>query len=176
MSRSAPIVVALSWIALAAAPARAQFVSGDLYVTDGLNDKIYRVDPATWNVTTFADAGDGLSYASATLLTPAGTLLCSNWSSDEVLEFDSAGNGTLLYDSSSGLLGPFGENGLALDASGGLYVSDYTAGSIRFFPAGGGSPTTFADTSDGIFEPDGLAFTASGDLLVANRYGYQVLT
>ena len=119
----APIVFACVGIAALAAPVRAQFVDGDLYVSSyasGSASMIYRVDPATWTVTTFADGSDGLIGVSASVLSPAGTLLCSNYASSSVLEFDSAGNGAVLYDVSDGLSGPFGENGRSGEKPGGL--------------------------------------------------------
>jgi sugar lactone lactonase YvrE len=176
MSRIAPIVLAWVGFAALAAPARAQFVDGDLYVGSWLST-IYRVDPATWTVTTFADSSDGLVDVSALEFTPDGTtLLSSDYGAASVFAFDSSGNGTVLHDKNDGLKGPFGENGLAFDASGNLYVSDFVARSIFFFPAGGGAGSVFADTSDGIGNPDGLAFTAIGELLVANRGMQNVLT
>jgi len=174
MSRIAPIVLAVVGFASLAAPARAQFVDGDLYVSS-YSTAIYRVEPGSWNITLFADGMDGLSGVSASVLSPAGTLLCSNHSSSTVLEFDSAGNGAVLYDSSDGLNGPFGESGLVYDANGDLYVSNFGASQILRFPAGGGSSSVFADTADGIVYPDGLAFAANGDLYVANRGTNDVL-
>jgi hypothetical protein len=171
----ASIVFAVVGVASLAAPARAQFVNGDFYVSCD-PDQILRVVPGTWSVSSFADQGDGLQWVSALEFTPDGTtLLCSDYNAVAVFAFDSAGNGTVLHDSSDGLKGPFGENGLAFDVSGNLYVSDYVARSIFFFPAGGGAGSVFADKSDGIINPDGLAFTASGDLLVANRGKFDVL-
>ena len=175
MPRNLPIAVALLAVASLAAPARAQFVPGDLYVSDGWNHHIYRVEPGKWKVTTFADASDGLDGPSGLLFSRQGTLLCSSFYNSEILEFDSQGNGSVLYDSSDGLVGPFGENGLAYDAAGDLYVSDYVAQNILRFPAGGGAATVFADSADGIYYPDGLAFAANGDLYVANRNTYTVL-
>jgi YVTN family beta-propeller protein len=174
MSRIASIVFAVAGFASLAAPARAQFVDGDLYVS-GYGSAIYRVEPGSWNVTLFADGSDGLNGVSASVLSPAGTLLCSNYGNSTVLEFDSAGNGSLLYDSADGLIGPFGESGLAYDANGDLYVSNFGVSQILRFPAGGGSSTVFADSADGIVYPDGLAFAANGDLYVANRSSNNVL-
>lgn len=179
MQRVAPSLLGLFTLASfvsSAPPARAQFVDGDLYVTDHVNFRIYRVEPGTWNVTTFADVNDNLSGPSSLIFSPARTLLCGNFWSAQILEFDAAGNGSLLYDSTSGLSSPFGANGLAFDATGDLYVSDFYLQEIFRFPAGGGSPVDFADASDGIDEPDGLAFAANGDLYVANRNAYTVLT
>jgi sugar lactone lactonase YvrE len=179
MKRFAPSVLGLfafASFASFASPARAQFVDGDLYVTDHVNFKIYRVEPGTWNVTTFADVNDNLSGPTSLIFSPARTLLCGNFWSAQILEFDAAGNGSLLYDSTSGLLSPFGANGLAYDANWNLYVSDFYLKEILCFPAGGGSPVVFADASDGIDEPDGIAFAANGDLYVANRNANTVLT
>jgi sugar lactone lactonase YvrE len=175
MPRNLPIAFALLAVASLTAPARAQFVPGDLYVSDWLGDIVHRIEPGSWNVTTFADSSDGLNGPSATLLTPAGTLLCSSYFTAEIYEFDALGNGSVLYDSSTGLAGPAGENGLAYDAAGDLYVSDYVGFKILRYPAGGGSSTVFADSNDGIVKADGLAFAANGDLYVANRGSSKVL-
>jgi sugar lactone lactonase YvrE len=157
-----------------ATSASGQFIDGDLYVGSYAYNCIYRVD-ASLNVTIFADSGDGLSGPSAVAFTPSDTLLVSSYNGITVHEFDSAGNGSKLYDQSNGLRGPFGENGLAFDAQLNLYVSDFVLHEIFEFPVGGGGPTVFADYGDGIVEPDGLAFASNGDLFVANRAGYDIL-
>ena len=175
MKKYAPFVLVFAASASFAPPALAQFVSGDLYVSDSNGDLVHRIEPGSWNVTTFADSISGFDLPSATLLTPAGTLLCSSYYTAEIYEFDSSGNGSVLYDGSTGLSGPFGENGLAYDAAGDLYVSDYNGQMILRYPAGGGSSTVFADSGDGIAKPDGLAFAANGDLYVANRSTSKVL-
>jgi streptogramin lyase len=157
-----------------ASRANAQFVRGDLYVA-AWPDKIYRVEPGTWNVTLFADSGDRLNGVSAVTFSPSAQLLCSDFQYSEVLAFDAAGNGATLYDASSGVSGPYGENGLAYDAAGNLFVADFSQQQIRLFPAGGGAPSVFADSRDGIVFPDGLAAGANGDLFVANRGAKQVV-
>jgi hypothetical protein len=166
--------IATAVVLFSTAPASGQFVKGDLYVSSSSTSKIYRVDSAL-NVTTFADASDGLNWPSALAFTASDTLLVSNYFGPTVLEFDSAGNGSVLYDKTSGLAGPFGENGLAFDLQGDLFVSDYILREILEFPAGGGGPSDFADAGDGIIHPDGLAYASSGDLLVADRDTYFVL-
>jgi len=172
--RSAFVLAGVVFGAMASPGARAQFVEGDLYV-GSFDDKIYRVDPTTWTVTDFADHADLLNGASAVAFSPAGTLLCSNYYSSEVREFDSNGDGSLLYDATAGVSGPFGENGLAWDAGGDLYVSCFLSNQILRFPANGSGPTVFVDGGDGIVRPDGLAFDANGDLLVANRESFTIL-
>jgi sugar lactone lactonase YvrE len=172
MARLLLFAVALD-LGLAAA-ASGQWVKGDLYVASYPNNCIYRVD-ASLNVTVFADSSDGLNSPSALAFTYSDTLLVSNEFGKTVLEFDSAGNGSVLYDQSSGLFGPFGSNGLAFDSQRNLYVSDWALMEILEFPAGGGAPSNFADWSDGIGEPVGLAFAANGDLFVANYIVKNVL-
>jgi streptogramin lyase len=174
MKRIALSVLGLFVFVSFASTARAQFVDGDLYVSSFSGNVIDRVEPGTWNVTTFTGGSSGINGPSAKLFTPAGTMLCSSYWNDEVVEIDGSGNGTVLYDSSTGLVGPFGENGLAFAANGDLYVSDYYSQQIRRFPVGGGPSSVFANSASGINEPDGLAFASNGDLYVANRYTYEV--
>ena len=151
-----------------ASPARAQFQRGDLYVA-AWPDKIYRVEPGTWTVTPFADASDRLNGVSAITFSPAAQLLCSDFHVGKLLQFDAFGDGSVVFDKSSGLSGPYGESGLAFDASGGLYVADFNLQAIRYFPADGGPASLLAGPAQGIVFPDGLAVAANGDLLVANR-------
>jgi len=74
MKRFAPFVLVFAASASFAPPARAQFVIGDLYVADSNGNLVHRIEPGSWNVTTFADFGDGLNIFFAMLLMPAGTL------------------------------------------------------------------------------------------------------
>ena len=170
-----PIVLVLAGIASFSSPAPAQFVTGDLYISDAWTNHVYRVESGTWTVTTFADFVDTLDGPSALLLSSDRKLLCSNFVDSNVLEFDAAGNVAVRYDEADGLDAPFGMNGLAYDSGGDLYVSDALASTIWRFPAAGGAPTAFADAADGIVMADGIAFAPNGDLYVANRDGYEVL-
>jgi sugar lactone lactonase YvrE len=167
----------VGWIVLCfslASPARAQFMRGDLYVAEW-PDKIVRVVPGSWSVTTFADASDRLNGASAVTFSTAGTLLCGSFHAGKVLEFDASGHRSVRFDSTSGLSGPYGESGMACDANGCLFVADFNDQAIRYFPADGGPSSILADTSQGVVFPDGLALAASGDLFVANRGAKNVL-
>src|SRR5262245_10672327 len=157
-------------IACLSTNAWAQFQEGHIFV-GSFDGVIYEIDPVTFQVTTFADASDGLSGTSAVALTRRGTLLASNYNTSQVIEFDSGGTGTVVLDASDGLSGPFGENGIALDQAGRVYVANYDPQNILQFQSDYTGGTVFADTSDGVIKPDGLAFLASGDLIVANRGG-----
>jgi sugar lactone lactonase YvrE len=157
-----------------ASPAQGQFMRGDLYVASWPS-KIYRVQPGSWSVTLFADAGDRLDGVSAVTFSPDAELRCSSFHDGKLLEFDAFGNGAVFEDPSSGLSGPYGEGGLAYDASGNLFVADFNNQAIRLFPADGGPSSVFADSTQGVVFPDGLAVDAGGNLLVANRGAKNVL-
>ena len=166
---------AVSLFSLAfAAPCSAQFTAGDVYVASWAN-KVFKVDPATWTVTTFADATDGLAGPSALVWNEAtDRLLVSSFSNSKLFSFDSAGTGTTLYTSTNGLSGPFGQNGLLTTVDGDLYLSNFTKQEILFFPVAGGPATVFADKNDGLKHADGLGFDRCKNLWVADRDGYDL--
>jgi hypothetical protein len=157
-----------------ASPARAQFQRGDLYVAEW-PDKIVRVQPGTWSVTPFADAGDRLNGVSAVTFSPSAQLICSDFHVGKLLSFDAFGNASVLHDRSDGLSGPYGESGLAFDASGGLYVADFNLQAIRYFPADGGPASLLADATEGVVFPDGLAVAPNGNVIVGNRNAKNLL-
>ena len=159
-----------------AAPAAAQFVDGHVFVTDWTTSQVYEADPNGWGWTVFADTNDGISGPSAVGFTSAGTMLVANYHTSTVIEFDHLGNGTVVLDANDGLAGPWGENGIAIDAAENIYIANYNASQILRFDKNYQNGIVFADAADGIVQPDGLGFHANGDLYVANRSsGGQVL-
>jgi DNA-binding beta-propeller fold protein YncE len=62
------------------------------------------------------------------------------------------------------------DNGLAIDASGNVYVANVNNGSITEYTPGGGNPGGLTNNvfASGLNSPNGLAFDAYGDLYVAN--------
>lgn len=167
-------ILSCAFAGFASPSASAQFVGGDLYVA-GWYDEIYRVEPGSWNVTKFADAGDGLDGVSAIAFRPSGTLLCSSFFNDRIVEFDDAGNGSVLYDRADGLRGPTGMNGIAYAENGDLYVCNHTGFNILCFPVGGGPAQIVAENKDGLLYPAGIAFAPNGDLFVANENARNIL-
>jgi sugar lactone lactonase YvrE len=90
----------------------------------------------------------------------------SNYGDSTIVRFDSAGNPTLF--SNTGLNGP---NGLALDASGNLFVVNTPAGSIaKYDPMG--NLSLFANS--GLMTPTGAVFDSAGNLYVANYDGQTI--
>jgi DNA-binding beta-propeller fold protein YncE len=59
--------------------------------------------------------------------------LTSNLFSNEVIEFDASGNGTTVLGPGDGLGGPFGENGIAIDRDGQVYVANFNSMEILRF-------------------------------------------
>jgi len=92
---------------------------------------------------------------------------------NQIVEFDSDGRMTVLYDSTDGISGPFGFNNLAYDRQQppNFYVLNAGTGRILRFPPDGGPPTVFADSSDGILGSGSIAFAADGDLYFASSTG-----
>src|SRR5438552_2477226 len=121
---------------------------GNLYIADRGNERIRKVAAATGIITTvagngvFGFAGDGGAATNASLSVPVG---------------------------------------VAVDASGNLYIADHSNNRIRKVTAGTGIITTVAGngnptfagdggaaTSASLFSPDGVALDASGNLYIAD--------
>ena len=92
-------------------------------------------------------------------------MLSSNFGTNEILEFDSSGNGSILYDSSDGISGPYG---LVFDSVGNLIVSQPFSDQVLSIPSNGGAATVLADSGDGLLRPLFLGLNTNGDLLVAD--------
>lgn len=175
--------------------------AGNFFVADRDNHRIRKITPAGV-VTTFAgsgtagftngtgtaasfnqpyalaiDAGDNLYVGdrvnySIRKITPAGVVTTL------------AGNGTAGMIDATGSAARFGEPiGIAVDASGNVYVGDYFNNRIRkISPAG--VVTTFAGSSPGFVDgtgtsaafnnPFGLAFDAAGNLYVADSHNFAI--
>ena len=69
---------------------------------------------------------------------------------DQIVEFDSDGNMTVVLDAGDGITGPGGGNNLAYDVQGNFYVAvSSPRNAVLRFPVGGGPRTVFVDQSDG---------------------------
>jgi sugar lactone lactonase YvrE len=155
--------------------ARGEFVPGHLYVSAfggkpacfefGDPEAIIEIDPGTAEMRVFAHSDDhDMCSVSGLLFTPdGGRLLQLNWWYSQILSFSRDGSSEIYLDTSDGLNGPFGANGLAFDAGGDLYVADWNSRILRF-PADGGPATVFADGQDGLRGGGALDFAPNGDL------------
>ncbi len=162
----------VAWFALAAA-AQAQFTPGDIYVASW-KKTIYKVDPTTWAVSTFADQNDGIDGVSGLLWHPNDELLVLSYYNDTVFSFDAAGVATAKWTAANGMNGPFGQNGLAATIGGVVYLSNWDNREVLDVQVGG-VPTVLADAVDGIVHADGFVPGPCKNLYVANRDGKNVL-
>ncbi len=177
--------------------------SGNLYVADFTNNEIREVTTAGV-VTLLAGSTTGLSGlangtgTAASFNTPAGivydpvsgAIYIADFANNQVRKMTTAGVVTLFAGSATGASGATngtgsaalfnGPNGIAVDASGNVYVADQNNNEIReITPAGvvtlfAGSATGASGTTDGtgsaalFLTPRGLCVDASGNLYVTD--------
>jgi len=180
--------------------------SSNLYVADQANNRVRRVDSETGIISTVAGngtqgySGDGGAAVGATLnapagiaVDPAGNIFIDDNGNNVIRRVDGgthtistyAGNGSTGYSGDGGaatnaaLSGPIG---LAVDASGGLYIADTHNNVIRRVDPSTHIITTFAGTGTAGFSGDGgpaisaflsqpvaLVLDSAGDLYVADQ-------
>ena len=174
--------------------------SGNLYFADTGNQRVRKI--ANGTISTVAGngstgySGDGGSAVSASLNSPsalaldsAGNLYIADYSNNVIRKVSNgvistvAGSGLYAYTGDGGLATAAGLNGpmgLALDASGNLYIADSGNHVVRIVTPGG-VINTFAgdgylgDSGDGglavnaqLASPYGLAVDASGDVYISD--------
>src|SRR5262245_42722870 len=163
-------VVVLVGLLIIASPANAD----SLFVANTTTNQIIKFD-VSGNGVVFADASKGLSSPSGLVFDSNANLYVANNTSNNILKFDPRGNVTIFADASSGLMldaRAGGSIALAVDSGTNLFVGNpgltALSGSIlRFDPLG--NVSVFADASDTVRAPQGLAFDSSGNLYVANQ-------
>ncbi len=181
--------------------------AGNLYIADESNNVIRKVAAGTGVITTTAGngtaghSGDNGPATSAELdnpwgvaVDPAGNVYISD-SYNSVIREVAAGSGVITTIAGNGTPGSIGDNGpatsaqlfypagIALDASGNLYIADYENYRIREVSAITGMITTVAGngqygyTGDGglatsatLGGPYGVAVDAAGNLYIADTY------
>jgi len=172
--------------------------AGNIFIADTGNGRIRRVTGGTISTVagngTFGYNGDNMAATSAELTSPAGVAVDS---ADNIYIADLGNNrvrkvsaGTITMVAGVGALGStsgFGYNGdnipaataelygpwgVALDASGNLYIADTDNNRIR--KVAGGIITTVAGDA-GLYAPSGVALDAAGNLYIADTDNYRLL-
>ncbi len=164
----------------------------NVYVTDLNRDRIYAVDSGG-TVTSFAGTGvrgyfDGPANVSR-FFTPTGiavdgarNVYIADWGNNAIRKYTlTTGAVTTLVAPTAGLNAP---TGIAVDGSGNLYVSDANHVIDRISPTGAmtlvaGLPSTPGNvngtgTRARLAFPEGLAFTANGELLIADVFNHAI--
>jgi sugar lactone lactonase YvrE len=175
--------------------------SGNLFIADAGNSRIGRVDAATGIITTVAGvgaggfSGDGGPATSASLFFPEGVavdalgnLFIADTSNNRVRRVDAATGiiTTVAGDGASGFSGDGGPatsaslnspRGVAVDASGNLFIADFSNDRVRRVDAVTGTITTVAGgvfgdggpaTGASLNRPFEVAADGSGNLLIAD--------
>jgi hypothetical protein len=174
----------------AGAAARGEFVPGHIFVAEGAGsyctqqwlrggtDKIWEIDPVSGEVTLFVELKDEqCSGISGIVFTPDGQgLRARSYIYPQILEFDSAGNVSVVLDAADHVTPTYGANCLAYDANDNFYISgNYVNQVVLRFPVDGGRVTIYANFFDGIENTGAMAFAADGDLYYLNRPGFDIV-
>src|SRR5437879_722733 len=160
--------------------------SGNLYIADYDNHRIRKVAAATGIITTVAGngsatfAGDGgaatgasLNYPTGVALDASGNLYIADFNNHRIREVAAAtgiittvaGNGSGTFAGDGGAAtgaSLYYPTGVALDASGNLYIADEYNHRIRKVAAATGVITTVAGNGSNTFGGDGGAATGAG--------------
>jgi hypothetical protein len=171
----ARFLLTCSVVALLSGSVQAQFQHGAIYLSSNRTNTIECLDRTTGTYTVFADATDGLLNPSGLTFTSWGTLLCVNYGTHQILEFDDQGNVSVFRDASHGLIGPWSYSSLQFDANGDLWIGLFDTGEILRLPADGSTGVIEYGPADGLVIPSSLAFAPDGTLYVANLNSTAVL-
>jgi len=155
----------------------------NLYIADGANNRIRKVDAVTGIITTVAGIGevgyngDNIPATSAKIYSPTdisfdktGNLFIADWSNGRVRKVDTMGIITTF--AGTGVIGTSGDGGpatsatfkgiygLAVDDTGNLFIADWDGGQIRKVNTSG-IISTFAGTGLITYNGDGISANAA---------------
>jgi uncharacterized repeat protein (TIGR03803 family) len=186
-------------------------ISGNTYIAEYSSQRIRKVTAASGIISTLAGngtttwSGDGGAAESSGLNMPygvtldaSGNLYIADQSNQRIRKVSVstgiittvAGNGTAGYSGDGGAAtsaGLYNPSGVAIDASGNIYIADKDNSRIRKVTASNGIITTVAGngsmgfsgdgsaaTSAGLYNPFGIAVDASGNIFIADIYNNRI--
>jgi sugar lactone lactonase YvrE len=176
--------------------------SGNLYVGDMANNRIRKITPAGV-VSTLAGSGaagyaDGTGtsaqfyYPAGIAIDASGNLYVADWAGNRIRKVTSAGvvstlagNGTAGFADGTGTSAQFNNPiGIAIDASGNLYVADEGNNRVRKITSGGVVTTIAGNGTAGYADgvgtfaqfnpPSGITIDGSGNLYVTDQNNYRI--
>jgi sugar lactone lactonase YvrE len=175
--------------------------TGNVYVADSNNFKIRKISP-TGNVTTLAGTTDGFansaagteaqfSYPFGVVVDAAGNIYVADTFNHKIRKITPAGVVTTIAGTTDGFAdgaettAKFNyPNGVAVDATGNVYVADSNNFKIRkISPTGNvttlaGTTVGFADSAAGTEAqfnyPHGVVFDSAGNIYVADTYNHKI--
>jgi sugar lactone lactonase YvrE len=184
--------------------------ANNLYIADASNHRVRRVDAVTGRIATIAGTGeagyggDGVPATTATLQTPfgvavdaVGNVYIADRGNNRVRRVDAAGEITTVAGTGEAGYGGDGmpstaalldaPSGVAVDASGNVYVADTNNHRVRRVDAVTGIIATVAGTGEGGFNGDGrsaasarlnapatVAVGTGGDLYIADTANHRI--
>ncbi len=133
--------------AIAASAARADFVSGHLYLSAyqfkdcQKPDQIWDFDPVSRQYSLFAEIPESCAYTNQLAFTPDGNLRAALRARSKLVEFSGDGSYQTLLGPEDGLVGVVG---VAYDRFGSFYLSDLETGVVQY-PFYGGPPQVWSE-------------------------------
>ena len=145
--------------------------AGDLFVTDGGNNKVVKYSSSGAYLTQFGvgvlDQPDGVG------VDPSGNVFVTDVYHNRVVDYSNSGVEVRVIGSAGTGNGHFeNPSGLAVDKSGDVFVLDAGNNRVEEFSNSGVYMSQF---THGLSYPEGLALDSSGDVYVADTYNNRVV-
>ncbi len=156
----------------------ARDAAGDLFVTNYGDASVTEYAPAAVGdvapIGTIKGPKTGLSYPEGVFVEPSGELVVTDAWGNSVNRYKAGASGdvapiSVLKGSNTALNTPVG---VVLTATGTMYVGNSARGAVAEYAKGAtGNAKPIAEYDQGLRNPNGLAVTSQGDILVADRGG-----
>jgi sugar lactone lactonase YvrE len=149
---------------------------GNVYVSDFLGDRVFKLRPDGKVVVVAGggSSGDGpatkawLNHPAGLALDPAGNLYVADATGGTIRRIDDRGIISTLVDA-GGAFHVYGLNGVAVDGSGAVWVSEFYGTVLRIDASSRGSSLNTSSLPPPAWVPGYMAFDAAGNLYISDR-------